>query len=462
MNSPNSQILTVAQMRAAEEALIAGGTGVDALMRLAGRGAAEWIYRMAWPRPVTVLCGPGNNGGDGYVIAEALRERHIPVLVIAPFEPASEAAKNARADYGGDYWTREEAPDGAVLVDCLFGSGLVRPLGAELVGLVGRLTATHERRVAIDLPSGIESDSGRPLDQGLPDYTLTIALGAWKFAHWTMPAAANMGECVLVPIGVEEVAGAAQLVGKPRLSVPAAGDHKYSRGLLAVCAGEMPGAALLASRAAMHGGAGYVKLAADRAPISTPAELVVDPAGLADTRLGAALVGPGLGRADGARARLGDALARNVPLVVDADGLMLLEPGMLDRRSAPVIATPHEGELAALASAFGINASGKLAVARELARASGMVVLAKGADSLVAGPGGDVALARPAPSWLSTAGTGDVLAGLVASRLATGREPFTAACEALWLHGEAARRAGTAFSASDLIAHIPAAYAACL
>ncbi len=462
MPRPSDQILTVAQMREAEEALIAAGTSVDALMQIAGRGAAEWVWRMGWPKPVTVLCGPGNNGGDGYVIAETLRERGMPVSVVAPLAPATDAARNARALYRGEVLSSSDGVRGSVLVDCLFGSGLVRPLGQDLFDMLRGLADTHPLRVAIDLPSGVESDSGHPLNEGLPDYRLTVSLGAWKYAHWTMPAAALMGERRLVSIGVADVPGAAKLLAKPRLHPPAADAHKYTRGLLAIIPGAMPGASLLASGAAMQGGAGYVRLAAAQAPLGTPPDLVVDPQALADPRLSAALAGPGLGRGEEAHRLLGEVLAREVPTVLDADALVALTPAVLAGRRAPIIATPHEGELTRLAVSFGIAAQGKRAVAQELARRTGMVVIAKGADSLIAAPDGRMALARPAPSWLSVAGTGDVLAGLVASRLATGADPFVAACEAVWLHGEAARLAGPVLTPSALVTYIPAAYAACL
>jgi len=460
MHRASDQILTVAQMRAAEDALIDAGSTVDDLMQFAGRGAAEWVWRLAWPHPVTVLCGPGNNGGDGYVIAESLRARYLPVVVVAPLDPATDAATNARAAWGGDIWTLAELPHGGVLVDCLFGSGLTRPLGEDLRHLLVSLAGTHARRIAIDLPSGIESDSGRPLDDGLPEYDLTVALGAWKFAHWTMPAAARMGERRLVPIGVEPVPGAARLLKPPHFKAPQTDAHKYTRGLLTVVAGAMPGAALLACAAAMRGGAGYVRLAAQAPPPAAPADLVVDRAALGDPRNAALLVGPGLGRDEAAYKALSAALLRDLPTVLDADALVLLTPEMLLGRSAPIIATPHEGELIALARSFGVAASGKLAVARELAATTGKVVVAKGPDTAIAAPDGRVAVARPASSWLSVAGTGDVLAGLVASRLAMGVEPFDAACEAVSLHGQAARRAGMVFAPSDLVRYISESYEA--
>lgn len=459
---PSDQILTVAQMRAAEDALIDAGSSVDALMLRAGQGAAQWIWRLAWPKTVTVLCGPGNNGGDGYVIAEDLRRRNIAVEVFAPFDPVTDAALNARASYGGQIWASPELPRGEVLVDCLFGSGLTRPLGADILSQLQQLARNHKTRVAVDLPSGVDSDSGRLLNEGLPSYDLTLALGAWKFAHWTMPAAALMGARKLVGIGVDQVSNAACLLAKPKLAAPAHDAHKYTRGLLAVVSGAMPGAAMLASGAAMHGGAGYVKLASDLDAGSGPMDLVVDADTLADPRLSAVLIGPGLGRDECAYRALRDALMRQVPVVLDADALTLLTPDMLDGRYAAAIATPHEGELTRLATSFGITASGKRAVARQLAERSGMVVIAKGPDTLIAAPDGRLAVSPPSSSWLSTAGTGDVLAGLVASRLATGADPFEAACEAVWLHGEAARLAGPAFSASDLVYSLQGAYAACL
>ncbi len=460
------QILTVAEMVAGEQALIAAGTGVDALMLRAGRGAANWVWRLAGGRAVTVLCGPGNNGGDGYVIAETLRARGSEVVVIAAMAPATDAALHARANYAGPVAGPSARPHGDVLVDCLFGSGLSRPLTAQLLVLLQELTSLHHHNVAVDMPSGLDSDSGHPLNEGLPRFDLTLALGAWKYAHWLMPGAALMGERRLVPIGVAEGLGRTQLLARPSLPAPAPEAHKYTRGLAVTVGGAMPGAALLASTAAMHGGAGYGKLLVQAAPAAAPAELVIDTRplddALADGRISAALVGPGLGRDEAAMARLLAVLHRDCPTVVDADALMLLTPTMLAGRSAPLIATPHEGELAALCAAFGIVAEGKLARASALSCASGMVVVAKGPDTAIASPDGGLMLSSPASSWLSVAGTGDVLAGILFSRLATGAAPMAAACEAVWLHGEAARLSGPAFTAGELAGRVAQAYAACL
>lgn len=459
MPGENDQILTVAQMRAAEDALIAKGITVDALMQTAGQGAADWVWRVAGHRKVTVLCGPGNNGGDGYVIATALHDRGGQVQVVAACEPATAAARNARALYRGGVLGPDAPTRGEVLVDCLFGSGLTRALSADHAALLCRLAASHSHRIAIDVPSGIDSDSGAALNPDLPQWHLTLALGAWKFAHFLMPACAAMGQLRLVPIGVGAVDGAAQLLTRPVLEPPAAHAHKYTRGLLGVVGGAMPGAAMLAARAAQHAGAGYVKLLGDGA--GAPPDLVADPAPLAevlgDRRIAAVLIGPGLGRNGAARARLDAVLAAGLPAVLDADALVLLRHADLAGRTAPGVLTPHEGELALLERAFKLSGAGNKAErAMGLATASGAVVLAKGPDTAIAAPDGRLTLAPRASSWLSTAGTGDVLAGAIASRLATGLDGFTAACQGVWLHSEAARMCGAAFTAGQLAERVQA------
>jgi ADP-dependent NAD(P)H-hydrate dehydratase / NAD(P)H-hydrate epimerase len=460
-----AQVLSAAQMRAAEQALFDAGMSITALMEVAAGGAAEWIRRVAAGRSVTVLCGPGNNGGDGYVIARLLRSAGNAVSVIAPLTPTTEAASEARRRWDGPVTTADGGVQGEVFVDCLFGSGLARPLVAEHALLLRDLAARHRFKVAVDVPSGIASDSGAVLNDRLPAYDLTLALGAWKFAHWRLPGRSLMGQMRLVPIGIGAVAGTAQLVERPQLAVPATESHKYLRGLLGIVAGAMPGASLLAAAAAQRAGAGYVKLLARELPGTVPPELVIDTAplaeALADPRMAAVLVGPGLGRDHTARVSLVEALRHARKAVLDADALILLPPDML-ARDIPVLATPHDGELEMLCRNFSVIAEGRQARALALAKVSGMVVLAKGPDSLIAAPDGRLALGQPAPSWLSVAGTGDVLAGIAASRMATGTEPFTAACEALWLHGEAARRAGPAFTPTQLAERVSEALAACL
>ncbi|ANY20790.1 Bifunctional NAD(P)H-hydrate repair enzyme Nnr [Tsuneonella dongtanensis] len=462
MSSPD-QVLTAAEMRAAEDALIDAGTSVDELMLRAGRGAAEWVWRVAAGRPVTVLCGPGNNGGDGYVIAETLRARGLAVVVIAPAEPGTAAARTARDRWQGRVAQDAAGAHGGVFVDCLFGSGLTRPLSEEHEALLAELAAHHAYSVAIDLPSGVATDDGALLGR-VPRFDLTLALGAWKPAHFLIPALSRLGESRLVDIGVEASASAASVYPRPRVSAPARDAHKYTRGLVGVVAGAMPGAALLAAESAMRGGAGYVKLLSPVSHPAAPAALVVDHGDLdevlADARWSALLVGPGLGRDDAARERLEAALARGVPTVLDADALHLLDDDALEGVDpARILATPHAGELARLCETFGIEGEGKVARARALAGRTGITILAKGPDTILASADGRLAYFPPAPSWLASAGTGDVLAGLAASRLAISGDPFKAAGEAVWLHSEAGRMAGPALTADDMVSAISSAYA---
>ena len=484
------QILSIVAMRAAEAALIAGGETVETLMAKAGQGAAEYVWRMAGGRSVTVLCGPGNNGGDGYVIAEVLRGRGVNVAVIAPHPPATDAAQ-AAAGYAGPVLPAEAARSGSVFVDALFGVGLTRPLEDADAALIARLAVAHSHVVAVDVPSGVDADTGNWLTKTPPRYDLTVALGAWKPAHALMPAVAGMGALRLVDIGVVEMGttpdapfGPGRMLRAPRtIDAPASDAHKYSRGCLAVVAGRMAGAAVLAARAAQGAGAGYVRIAAER-PLPAPADLVVSAEALDDARNTAVLCGPGLGRDAGAEARLQAAidavLALRTPLVLDADALMLLRPkhlagrnGLLPQRLGAVVLTPHEGELVALEKAWGLKgatvhgvASCKVARAIALAEATGAVVVAKGPDTIIAAPGGYGATPwiahAGASSWLSTAGTGDVLAGCIASRLACGAGPFAAAAQGVWLQSEAAHLAGPAFHAMQLAEHVPIALAAAI
>jgi hydroxyethylthiazole kinase-like uncharacterized protein yjeF len=461
------QVLTVVAMRAAEQALIDAGATVESLMELAGNGAGAFVHRVAAGRKVTVLCGPGNNGGDGYVIARHLDERGVPVRVIAPTPPRTPAASAARASFGGTVIDGIPAtlPRGDVFVDCLFGSGLTRAVAPDLFALFTGLAMRHHHRIAIDLPSGVDSDSGAMLNADLPGFDLTIALGAWKHAHFTMPAAPIMGHLRLINIGVVAMPGAAHVLHAPRLGTPAPDSYKYRRGLLAIVGGAMPGATILAATAARHGGAGYLRLIAEVDPGLVPPDLVVvrgPPApALADGRIAAVLVGPGLGRDAAARERLAVALAAGKPTVVDADALMLLGPDHAD--GAPRVLTPHAGELAALEQAFGLSGEGmKRDRALRLAAATGAVVVAKGPDTVIATATGEVIVVPRASSWLSVAGTGDVLAGIIGSRLAVGRDPMRAACEGVWLHGEAARLSGPAFAAADLAEAVRSAVRAAL
>ena len=456
---PVDAILSVDQMRAAERALIDAGTSEWELMLRAGEGAAQWVARMAAGRDVCVLCGPGNNVGDGYVIAESLRRRGNAVRVVAPREPGTETAGKARGEYRGEI--RDGGlPQDHVYVDCLFGYGLSREVGGEFAALLGSLAGTTGHKIAIDLPSSISSDTGERLGPEV-DYDLTLALGAWKRAHFTMPAMVSMGVKRAVDIGLDMPQGAPRLSKPPKLHAPDADAHKYRRGLLAIVAGDMPGAPLLAAEAAMRSGAGYVKLVSEHSHPDAPADLVIEdsPPGeaLGDERISAVLAGPGLGRTHASRKNLAAVLEAPHPCVLDADALHLLDPAMIAALDPSRLSvTPHDGELAHLCDAFGIEAKGKADRAMALHERTGMTVLAKGPDTVLAGAEG-VRFFERGSSWLSTAGTGDVLAGIAVSRIAVHGQSFQALEEAVWIHQEAARLAGAAFTAGELAARVNAA-----
>ncbi len=447
-------ILSVAQMRAAEQSLFDAGTDPYALMRRAGEGAADIVWRAGVRREALILCGPGNNGGDGYVIARRLRDLGVPVRVAALAEPRTESAARARADWAGpveDVMTAAPAPQ---LVDALFGIGLTRGLDDALAARLGALVRAAGHSYAVDVPSGVESDAAVPLS-AVPPFSLCLALGAWKPAHLLMPARALAAHNVLVDIGIVAPADAAHVLPTPRFAAPAGDAHKYRRGLVAVVAGAMPGAAALSAEAAARAGAGYVRLLAD--DMTTPvSHAIVRSKGRDFERARAVLVGPGLGRNGHARGRLAEALGAGLPVVADADALWLIAQASGSGFPTPAIMTPHEGEFAHL---FGDLPGNKLDRTRAAARQSGSVMVHKGPDTVVAAPDGRAVIAPPASSWLSTAGTGDVLAGLCAARLAVTGDPFRAACEAVWLHGEAARRAGAAFIADDLVRQVGPALA---
>ncbi len=448
-------ILTATQMRAAEDAAIANGATVESLMARAGQEIATVVRRLAGALPILILCGPGNNGGDGYVAARILRTAGLDVRVAALADPKTDAAKAARAEWAGpveDYASTEPAP---ILVDALFGTGLARDVGASISNKLSMLVGSAQLAIAVDLPSGVATDDGKTLGD-VPFFNLTLALGAVKPSHLLQPAARHCGAVRLLDIGVANLSDAYVLT-RPALPEPGPDAHKYTRGMVAVVGGAMPGAARLASIAAMRAGAGYVLLLAHTP--GPPDALVHTPFSdhaIADPRIGALLVGPGLGRDDGAKRKLQAALATSHPLVIDGDALHLLALADIAGRKTPVILTPHAGEFDAV---FGPSDASKIDRARAAAIRSGAILVFKGADTVIAAPDGRVRVAQAGSSWLSTAGTGDVLAGAIAAVLSAGRDPLDAAAAGVWLHADAARRLGPAFIADDLALALTAARA---
>jgi hydroxyethylthiazole kinase-like uncharacterized protein yjeF len=441
-------IVTTAQMRAAEQRAITAGTSVETLMDRAGQGVAAAVHRLAPGAPALVLCGPGNNGGDGYVGAAALKVAGHQVRVAAATEPRSEAAVAARAAWTGPVEPIADAAPAPVVVDALFGTGLSRGLDGATASSLCELAGAARLSIAVDLPSGVATDDGRILSP-TPDFTITLALGAVKPAHLLQPAARHCGAVRLIDIGID-VSSDAQVIVKPSLPVPGPESHKYNRGMVVVVGGAMAGASLLASTAAMRAGAGYVALfdGGEGGPQALVHRAFADQP-LDDDRIGALLIGPGLSRTDEAAGKLDRALGSGRPLIVDGDALHLLKArlGGLPERRSPLILTPHEGEFVAL---FGKGDGSKLDRARAAAAKANAIVVYKGADTVIAAPDGRARLAGDASDWLSTAGTGDVLAGTIAAMLAARLDPLEAAAAGVWLHGQAARRLGAAFIADDL------------
>ena len=347
----------------------------------------------------------------------------------------------------------QDSKSAPLLIDCLFGTGLTRGLDDAQSQLLSELAHEAVVAVACDLPSGVETDSGAMLNP-LHEFDLTVTFGALKPAHRLHPAMHKCGRVVLADIGIEP-SGEWHEIGPPELPPLDPGGHKYSRGLVHALAGKMPGAIALAATAAARAGAGYVKVTTSRPIEGLPAAVVqVDTAEVNDPRIDCLLVGPGLGDVPQV---LTLALTSQAPKVIDADAIGLVgDPQRL--RGQDAIVTPHEAEFVKL---FGDIPGAKPERVLAAAERSGAVVVFKGPDTLVASPDGRLGFAPPAPAWLASAGTGDVLSGIIAALRARGMAPFEAACGAVWLHGRAAEIAGPQMIADDLAAAIPDAIALC-
>lgn len=450
--SAERPILASEAMGAAERAAIDAGSSVEQLMERAGSALAEATYRYAGPMAALILCGPGNNGGDGYVAARHLAARGVDVRVAALSEPKSEAAKWARGEWSGEVeQLSQDTKSAPLLIDALFGTGLKRGLEDDVSLLLSELAHEAVVAVACDLPSGVDADSGKQLSS-LHDYDLTVTFGALKPAHCLAPAMHKCGRVVLADIGIQ-ASDDWREIGPPVLPPLNPDGHKYDRGLVHALAGKMPGAIALAAKASAYAGAGYVRVSTSRTIDGLPASVVqTETAEINDPRIGCMLVGPGMGDIPQV---LTLALTSKAPKVIDADGISFLgDPQRL--RGQDAIITPHEGEFVRL---FGEVDGSKPERALEAAQMSEAVIVYKGPDTLVASPDGRLGFAPPAPAWLASAGTGDVLAGIIAAFRARGLGAFEAACAGVWLHGRAAEIAGPQMTADDLAEAIPRALA---
>ena len=442
-------ILTAADMVAAEQKAVDSGTSVQALMEQAGAALAEAAWTFGGRMPALILCGPGNNGGDGYVAAHLLAERGAAVRVAALAEPATDLARAARARWNGPVEALSgDTAQASLIVDALFGVGLTRPIGDDLAAILHGFSG--RRVLAVDVPSGVDGDGVHDWTPPLPA-DVTLALGALKPAHVLLPAAAHCGRVLLAPIGIE----ADRTIGTaPKASIPApeATSHKFNRGMVLVRSGPMSGAARLTAAAGLRSGAGYVVLSgADSAPF----DAIIAEEGdryaerLGDARVGAAIVGPGYPVGAALDQDVAAALDSGKPLVLDAAAIASALPRLraLGGR-VPAILTPHEGEFT---KAFPGLEGSKIDRAKAAAAAAGAVVIYKGADTVIAAPDGRVVAAWPGSPWLATAGTGDVLAGACGAMLARGGDGFDAAVAAVGWHIARAAAIGPGLVADDLV-----------
>jgi ADP-dependent NAD(P)H-hydrate dehydratase / NAD(P)H-hydrate epimerase len=475
-------LLTPQQMAECDRLAIAGGVPGIELMEQAGLAVADAVSRRFAPRPVAVLCGPGNNGGDGFVAARILAERGWTVRLALLGERAKlhgDAAAAAAARWPGPVEPLSPAAlDGAALaIDAIFGSGLARPVDGIAREVIDALGRRRLPIVAVDVPSGLDGATGE-IRGAAPRAAVTVTFFRKKPGHLLLPGRLHCGETVLAQIGIPDrvldrvtpdTAENNPSWWRALLPLPGLEVNKYTRGHALVAGGPvMTGAARLGARAAARVGAGLVTVAAPAAvfPVYAAAltGVIVDPVVdidefrtlLDDKRRNAALIGPGAGVGSDTRDKTLAILAAGKSAVLDADALTTFaeNPGDLFAaiRSA-VVMTPHDGEFARIFDPSG----SKLDRARRAARTSGAVIVLKGADTVVAAPDGRAVVNADAPPDLATAGSGDVLAGIVLGLLAQHVEPFAAAAIAVWLHGAAGARIGAGLVAEDLIDALPAA-----
>ena len=463
------EILTVAEMQAADRAAIAAGATGPMLMERAGQAVAEEIQRRYGPVPTAVFCGPGNNGGDGYVVARLLRADGWDVWVEAAGDPATEDARHAASLWDGPVTPLGQsgrAPK--LIVDALFGAGLSRPLAGE----AARLARATDRRacpvVAIDVPSGVHGDRGAPGGDAF-QADLTVTFHRRKPAHVLQPSRSLCGQVVVADIGLGETPAAlfenAPDFWERRFPWPAPSAHKHARGRLVVVSGDAwsTGAARLAARGALRIGAGLVTVLSPpealrsnaahlEAIMLTPFDSEQQLEQLAED-VDAAIIGPAAGVGDVTQSNV-LALARTgAALVIDADALTSFRHDpeeLFDALDRDDVLTPHPGEFDRLFPGLLARTPDRITAAREASRLAGSVVILKGPDTVIAGPDGRAAVNLNGTPWLATAGSGDVLAGFTGGLIAQGMDSFEAACAAVWIHAEAARDFGPGLIAEDL------------
>ena len=474
-------LLTVRQMAETDRLTVFGGASVIDLMANAGRAVTREILQRWGPRRVTVLCGPGGNGGDGFVTARHLAEAGWPVRValLGTLDKLVGAERHHAGIWPGPIEALGHAvlDDAELVVDALFGAGLSRGLEGPSLEILAAADRRGLPVVAIDVPSGLDGDTGRAL--GAVAAVLTVTFVRKKPGHLLLPGRQLCGEVVVADIGTPSAAIAAvepdTFENGPPLWIddlpqPHVGSNKYTRGHALISGGyPITGAARMAARAAARAGAGLTTIAVSEIALpiyaATLTSIMVRPlvvpeqfgSLLEDRRLTALLIGPGAGVSDETRARALAMLETGRPTVLDADALTAFEenPQSLDRAiTGPCVLTPHEGEFTRLFDATG----DKLTRARRAARRSGAIIVLKGSDTVIASPDGRAVINSNAPATLATAGTGDILSGFILGLLAQGMEPFRAAAAAVWLQGAAASEFGPGLLAEDLPDLLPTVF----
>ncbi len=481
------ELLTTEEMGRADRLAVAAGVESLTLMENAGRAVATEAAQMAGRGArVTVVCGPGNNGGDGFVAARHLLEGgfDVGVALLGPRDALrGDAATMARR------WTGRVEPlafaafdDAHLIVDALFGAGLSRPLEGTAAAAVEAMNRSSAPIVAVDVPSGLDGSTGEATGL-LVNASRTVTFFRRKPGHVLMPGRLLCGAVSVADIGIPATvlaeikpqtwANDAPL-WLPALPHPSPEGHKYNRGHALVVSGPMAhtGAARMGARGALRIGAGLVTVASPPDALYVNAAhltaimlaLCSGPEGLAeildDVRKNAVLLGPALGVGAETCAMAEAALASGASTVLDADAITsfaedatALARAIADIADRPVVLTPHDGEFHRLFP--DLEEGSKLARARAVAARMGAIIVLKGPDTVIAAPDGRAAINEDAPPWLATAGAGDVLGGFVVGLLAQGMPAFEAACAAVWLHGAAAASFGPGLIAEDLPERLP-------
>ena len=482
-------LLTAEECRMAEKETILAGTSGETLMENAGKALIDLITQQFKPRPTLVVCGTGNNGGDGFVVARMLKEKNwqVTLAILGNSEDIKNDAKKARDKWnmsGGATRTFSDdmLKDSALIVDAIFGTGLDRNVDGDYKKAISAINDSKLPVVSVDIASGINTNTGAIMGIAIKAaHTVTFVRA--KPGHVLLPGKAHMGELHVYDIGIngDKLAPTyflnAPALWKHAFPTLSPNAHKYSRGHSMIIGGGMnsTGAARLAAMSAIRTGSGLVSVACTQAaqPIyamtltSVMTQLYTTAAQLAtmldDKHITAALVGPGGGVNDTTREQVLQLLGTSKPCVIDADAITVFQPNAKslfnaigarpcasDAGSSTVL-TPHQGEFERL---FSIEGARTLRV-RQAAKLSKAVVLLKGNDTVIAAPDGRTAINANAPVWLATAGSGDALAGIITGLMAQGMPAFEAACAGAWIHGEAAAHFGPGLIAEDLPACIP-------